>query len=179
MTLTRTEITKRYQERHPEIVAAYHASERYKKLAAEKTARYRARHPEKIAAYKAANSKKQGTEYRSKYSDRVRASWHKYRQGPKYRATYLNNHFKRNYGITLDEYNALLAAQGGVCKICLCPDDWKRKQHAPLCVDHEHKSGKVRGLLCHKCNLAISLVRENIDILANAIRYLSESMKEG
>ena len=149
---------------------------------AERQKRYRERYPEKIAAYRAAHSKEQGAERREKYPERVKESWRKYKAGPKYRATYLNGHLKRKYGITLDQYNVILAAQGGVCKICLGADsrEWKdgRKQLAPLCVDHEHKSGKVRGLLCNRCNVAIALAQENIDILASAIRYLSESTKE-
>lgn len=151
--------------------------------AAERQASYRARHPGRIVAYKHSQARRDSDErYRTEKRDSVRAAWMKYRSGPKYRATYLNNHLKRSYGITLDEYNSLLESQGGVCKICGGKDSrvWKdgRKQLAPLCVDHNHISGKVRGLLCNKCNVAIALAKDSVDILASAIRYLTESMKE-
>jgi len=61
-----------------------------------------------------------------------------------------NGHLKRNYGITSKQYEEMLVKQGGVCVIC---------QEAPnvrgLVVDHDHKSGQVRGLLCLKCNSSI------------------------
>jgi hypothetical protein len=53
-------------------------------------------------------------------------------------------------GITDDDYEALLAAQGGGCAICGNPPKTRR-----LHVDHDHKTGKVRGLLCHRCNRAL------------------------
>jgi hypothetical protein len=53
-------------------------------------------------------------------------------------------------GLSLAEYDALLAAQGGGCAICGNPPKTRR-----LDVDHDHKSGKVRGLLCHRCNRAL------------------------
>ena len=55
--------------------------------------------------------------------------------------------YKSRTGIPLAEYDALLAAQGGGCAICGNPPKTRR-----LHVDHDHKTGKVRGLLCHRCN---------------------------
>lgn len=76
----------------------------------------------------------------------------------------------------------MLEKQDGVCKICLGGDkrQWRdgRKQFLPLCVDHNHDTGEIRGLLCNKCNVAIALLGENTDVLHNAIRYLSVSVKE-
>jgi len=60
-----------------------------------------------------------------------------------------NERFKRRYGITLDDYNEMLKKQSNKCKICkISPDNLKRK----LCIDHCHETGKIRGLLCDKCN---------------------------
>lgn len=72
---------------------------------------------------------------------------------------------RRQYGLTLAEYNRMLDKQHGFCAIC--PD----KLTSP-CVDHDHKTGKVRGLLCHKCNVAIGLLRESPAICASAESYL-------
>jgi len=55
-----------------------------------------------------------------------------------------------NYGITIEDYDAMLAAQGGGCAICHTPPRSKR-----LHVDHDHADGRVRGLLCYHCNRTI------------------------
>jgi len=74
---------------------------------------------------------------------------------------------KRAFGITLEEYDALLLKQKGVCMICGKPES-KRK----LSVDHDHKTGRVRGLLCNHCNRLLGDAYDNIKILQSAISYL-------
>ena len=54
------------------------------------------------------------------------------------------SHLKRKYGLTLEEYDAMLEAQGGVCAICGEPRPEERTLH----VDHDHETGAIRGLLC-------------------------------
>lgn len=66
------------------------------------------------------------------------------------------------------EFDAMLVAQKGVCRICLLPP----KEGKSLNIDHCHKTGRVRGLLCHNCNLGLGLFRDNPTILATAIEYL-------
>lgn len=64
----------------------------------------------------------------------------------------------RTYGITPDDYAEMLARQGGVCAICRQPETRaSRRSRRPgrLSVDHDHQTGRVRGLLCHKCNMLI------------------------
>lgn len=73
----------------------------------------------------------------------------------------------RNYGITKEEYDRILAEQGGVCGIC-GKDDPNQK----LSVDHNHETGKVRGLLCSTCNRGIGLLNDDVDVLKRAIYYL-------
>lgn len=70
-------------------------------------------------------------------------------------------------GLSLEEYDALLAAQGGGCAICGNPPKTRR-----LDVDHDHRTGKVRGLLCHRCNRALPSWIE-AHWLGAAARYLS------
>ena len=57
---------------------------------------------------------------------------------------------RKQLGVTVEQYDALLAAQGGGCAICGNPPKTRR-----LHVDHDHKTGRVRGLLCHRCNRAL------------------------
>ena len=80
-----------------------------------------------------------------------------------------NNHIKQRYGITSDEYLEMLEQQNGVCKICHEPSQRKR-----LSVDHCHDTGKVRGLLCERCNSVLGRVKDSVLILENAANYLKD-----
>ena len=74
---------------------------------------------------------------------------------------------KYQYGITSDEVNALRQRQEGLCAIC-------RGGLVPECVDHDHSSGRVRGLLCKKCNSLLGFARDSVEILTSAIKYLQK-----
>ena len=76
----------------------------------------------------------------------------------------------RNYGITLGEYNSLLEKQNGVCAICSLPQ--KSKRNTRFCVDHDHTTGEVRGLLCDSCNRGIGLLKDDSRLLDKAAKYL-------
>ena len=78
-------------------------------------------------------------------------------------------YLKQNYSLSLGEYNQMLADQGGVCAICGLPPQTRK-----MGVDHDHVTGKIRGLLCHNCNVSIGLMKDNQDTLAKAIAYLRE-----
>jgi hypothetical protein len=82
---------------------------------------------------------------------------------------------KSKYGITGAQYAAMVAAQGGVCKACGLPPKQMRRGKGRLHVDHCHATGKVRGLLCHHCNVTLGLVNESSEILTALISYLRES----
>lgn len=71
---------------------------------------------------------------------------------------------KHLYGLSLEEYNNMLNKQKNKCLICGI--------NKKLDIDHNHKNGKVRGLLCQKCNKGIGLLKENELILFNSIKYL-------
>ena len=82
---------------------------------------------------------------------------------------------KKNYGLTLEEYEKYLVAQNYSCAICKQPEtklDWKTKRLLPLAVDHCHTTEKIRGLLCADCNRALGMFQDNQEILQNAIEYL-------
>ena len=80
---------------------------------------------------------------------------------------YQKDNLHRLYGITVEEYDALLARQGGVCGLCGRPPDRKR-----LHVDHNHGTGAIRGLLCHHCNTGLGLLGESVERLSAAIEWL-------
>ena len=75
----------------------------------------------------------------------------------------------RQHGLRIEDYNALERHQGGVCAICRRPPT-----NRPLAVDHDHGTGKNRGLLCFNCNGGLGLFRDDIDILEAAILYLKK-----
>lgn len=77
-------------------------------------------------------------------------------------------YLKYKYGITLDEYEQMLAAQGGKCWICHGIDSVR------LSVDHCHETGEVRGLLCGNCNRLIGYAKEDEEVLARAILYVRQ-----
>lgn len=76
---------------------------------------------------------------------------------------------KRLYGITLQDYVDMFEKQGEVCAIC----KEKCKTKKSLSVDHDHASGKVRGLLCNRCNRALGMFQDSPALLTRAAKYLS------
>lgn len=87
---------------------------------------------------------------------------------------------KSAHGITLDQYEAMLAAQGGVCAICKQPETVRHKNGAVrrLPIDHDHATGAVRDLLCYRCNSMIGYSRERIDLLEGAIQYIQKHKRD-
>lgn len=82
---------------------------------------------------------------------------------------------QRLYGISYEGFLTLSQAQGGKCKICeIDPSKAYKGRSASLCVDHCHKTNKIRGLLCYACNTMLGKVKESIPTLQNAIEYLQE-----
>jgi len=80
-----------------------------------------------------------------------------------------NNALQWNYGISIEEYNNLLKIQENKCIICKRHKDDLTKS---LCVDHDHATGRVRGLLCDDCNNALGRFKDSIENLKQAINYL-------
>lgn len=78
----------------------------------------------------------------------------------------------KQYGIAVSDFNDLMAIQGGRCAIC-GHSDTSKAGFFPL-VDHCHKTGNVRGLLCMACNQGLGKFRDNVDHLFSAISYLTK-----
>lgn len=81
---------------------------------------------------------------------------------------------KHQYGLTVEEYQKMIDKNNSACYIC---DEVKTGTNCRngLCVDHDHKTGKNRGLLCHSCNRAIGLLGDSIEKLKKAIIYLEKN----
>jgi hypothetical protein len=76
-------------------------------------------------------------------------------------------HLRRRYGITSADFDALVAAQGGLCALC--------RERVPEHVDHDHVTGVVRGVLCSGCNQGLGNFRDSVAALRNAIDYLERT----
>ena len=77
--------------------------------------------------------------------------------------------------MTIDQYNELFVKQEGKCIIC---GKHQNELKGRLYVDHDHSTGKIRGLLCKKCNLLLGYSNDDINILKGAIEYLNLINKE-
>mgnify|MGYP000057583941 CR=1 FL=1 len=123
---------------------------KYVKSEAAKAAQKKYQQTEKFKAYQ--------REYQLKNKLKIKA-WHK------------NYYLQKEYGIGLEQYNALFEAQKGCCAIC---GRHQIEIGATLAVDHNHATGVVRELLCTACNQGIGLLKENTQILLKAIEYLKK-----
>lgn len=84
---------------------------------------------------------------------------------------FLNNDLKCKFGITLNQYESMLALQNHRCAICGVPQSELKRR---MSVDHNHETGKVRSLLCNHCNTGLGYFRDSEQILTKAIKYLYE-----
>ena len=83
------------------------------------------------------------------------------------------HNLKYRYGITEEDYEKLLVQQKYSCKICgQKPDKCQTQPDKPLYVDHCHQTKAIRGLLCHKCNIALGHMNDNPEQLERAAAYL-------
>lgn len=101
-----------------------------------------------------------------------------WRQTPKGKATYdrINRRaVLRRYGVTIDDYDEMMASHNGLCAICRRVDPEGRR----LAVDHNHATGRVRGLLCRPCNTALGLFGDDLLHLESAVRYLLIDRNQG
>jgi hypothetical protein len=82
---------------------------------------------------------------------------------------------RKEFGIGLEEYGAMLEKQGGVCAICKQEETTVRAGRVmALPVDHCHETGKIRGLLCNSCNRALGKFKDSVEHLLAAASYLEE-----
>ena len=105
--------------------------------------------------------------WRRENREHVRAWQKQYNAGRKRENR--NTHLRRTFGITLEDYDVMLATQGGGFAIC----GRAAPEGSSLHVDHDHETGAVRGLLCFTCNGALGMLSENDQFLTRAADYVS------
>jgi len=117
--------------------------------------------------------KKKRSSYNKKYREGSKVRLRKYyiENRDKILTRTRNYTYKRNFGITIEEYDRMLKDQNQSCGICKISEKKWRKRFS---VDHCHKTGKVRGLLCGKCNSVLGFVSDSTEILSNCINYLNK-----
>jgi hypothetical protein len=141
------------------------------------SARYREKNREKLRLQSARIRAEKPLEIKQRKLDDYNNNKEKHRKrakewrlrNPDYRPcpkSLKNAKLKKNFGITLNDYESMLANQNGVCAIC--GDVGTKALH----VDHCHTSGKVRGLLCFRCNNGIGQFKESEKIMIAAIEYI-------
>ena len=88
---------------------------------------------------------------------------------PEYRQRY---NLRTRFGLTTEEFSDMIVEQNSMCKICGDGFDETNKPQ----IDHNHETGKVRGLLCRNCNTSLGLLKENTDTILNMISYINDNL---
>ena len=107
-------------------------------------------------------------EWSRKYKDKINSKNNAYYHSLTTEEKILRNRKQQVslYGLTLEDYDAMMERQNGVCAIC------STETKGNLHIDHNHQTNEVRGLLCGKCNRAIGLLNDDISLFTKAITYL-------
>jgi hypothetical protein len=127
-------------------------------------ARARARYPE-VRDKAIARAKQWQIDNRERHLENLRKRYQRPEVKRRERDTYL----QRKHGITVDEYEAMFVEQGGGCAICAKPP----RADISLHVDHDHATGRRRGLLCFSCNNALGNAGEDVERLLAFVDYLA------
>lgn len=96
------------------------------------------------------------------------------KRGPR---CYKDYSLRRKFGLTLEQYEAMREAQNDLCAICGRQETKKHRNHlrCQLAVDHDHKTGSVRGLLCYNCNRGLGHFQDDPQLLSRAVDYLLDA----
>jgi putative hemolysin len=155
----RKEYARLYYQQHPEKTRA--SSRKWAKS-----------HPEERRSYEERRKKRDPEVYRLNVQRRTKKSYEKHR------LTYLSNHRNTVFNLEEGEYEAMLQNQDGKCAICKLPESHTCKERLiSLAVDHDAKTGQIRGLLCRSCNVSLGHFKDDIDRLNAAIEYLRNAKR--
>lgn len=118
---------------------------------------------------------KDGLSYRCKECDNLsRAKWSD-KNPDKAKESQRKRNLKHKYGLTIEDYDNILKSQGNSCAICFKKDSevtGDRFSKIKFAVDHDHATGKVRGILCNQCNRALGMFLDSKEVLLSAMNYL-------
>ena len=124
---------------------------------------------------------KKRTATNKKYMDspKGRATRDRYRQTSGYKFNRWKYWLRDEYGLTVEQYGRMLKTQNSCCAICNKPETASNQYGLMrLAIDHGHTTGKIRGLLCQRCNQALGLMNEDAWVLEKAIEYLSRAYQK-
>jgi Recombination endonuclease VII len=114
-------------------------------------------------------------EYHAKYREARREEAKIYARKYNHTDKTRDRKYQYQYGITLADYNRMLEEQNHVCAICLQGETMQTNGKVKrLSVDHDHKTGAVRGLLCQRCNTTLGRYEDNPELMKNLISYLQK-----
>ena len=138
--------------------------------------KWRLSHQENIQRYRKNTKEKRlvwSGKWRESHKDKYREYVSRWRSENPERSQEIEEKatLKKRYGVTPEDYDRMLEERGGCCEICgRSGANCKRS----LCIDHDHLTGNLRGLLCAKCNLGIGYFSDNTTLLENAKVYLTK-----
>lgn len=158
----RSKLWMRERRKDP-VYAAYNRAkskewrEKNREASRAATARWQKANPKKVKAYNVASYARLGTREQASAFNKV--AYRKHRRA---------HHLNKKFGLTHEQYEAMAVAQNHRCALCDCPDLPEKR----LAVDHDHRTGKVRALLCDRCNRGIGYLDEDPVKLRAAAEYL-------
>ena len=112
--------------------------------------------------------KQRARRWQAENPERVAENLRRYAASGRKAASNRRSHLKRKYGLTPDDYDRMLAEQGGGCAICGRPP----RDDISLHIDHDHTTGAIRGLTCFRCNNALGDFDDDLQRLRSAVAYL-------
>lgn len=115
--------------------------------------------------------------WRLKNPESVLAANIAFRTSPEFAGYIREQQLRKNYGLTPEDYDRMYDEQGGKCAICKSDDHKGRKSVKYWPIDHCHTTGKIRGLLCFRCNSGLGNFKDDIDSLKQAIEYLEKHLE--
>jgi len=168
MTSNKGKNYKKYYDTHREAVNAQR-----RKYYAEHKEEFNSRQIEYYAKHKKEICARQ-TKYQREHPAAQRGCQARYRAGHKQEVARRSRErqLMKKYGLSPEDYNKMVTLQKGLCAICKHPPN-----KGNLFIDHNHSTGKVRGLLCHKCNIALGHVDNSVATLRAVIKYLAGDTK--
>ena len=120
-------------------------------------------------------SRRENPEKEKKYNENQKTRMRDlYKNSEDHRNKVRNDSFQRHYGLSIEEYEALVKKQKGKCQVCGVHESEQKKKR--LAVDHSHKTKEIRGLLCQDCNLMLGQFEDDPLLLNAACKYLKSDM---